>query len=1009
MRVLIYGPAGSGKTQKLLDEYLRLKRADIFREDVYYLVPTAEHADRIKDLVLQKINPLFKAHIQTFDELICGGQYLTPIAGQMLLQQICRRLAPRLLYFQDALHSPAFYSGLAELLSELKNYRVNIPEFLARLQNLNPAKSADLGLILAEYADCLRRAGLQDKAAVMENYRAPDTDLTVFIDGFMEFTPLQYAQIQKLAARPNNNIYVTATYPAGQIPAELHGQFLALGFAPEPALKYLRSAAADLQTFALHWQTAGSNKQIKDLQRQIEAQKTAGRNTGAARGLYPCANVTVLTAGNRLQEVEAIAREILKIKTPAVSWNDIAIILRGIGGYQFLFNEVFGHYHIPVEIHEGIAVRSNQFIGWLLSLREAGSDIGVLFSLLKSAYVPVDKAPVHALEFRLAENPEADVFTLLPALPEYAGRREFLELQAYLEKIAKYSAQLQNAGDFAELKAALTGFYADNDCAAALRRDSANPELKVTVQHSNRAYAKLLEILDALQKHRGELVFPPVELWEIFLHALQDKTSARKRNGEQVQVYDALSARQKDYRIVFLADLTLRSWPAGAGESLLLKDYEKEQLAPGLKRAPDKLRNEDLLFYLAFTRASQQIYLSCAQREAGGAQLKASPYLTAVRDFFRVKEITYTRSAVFSPDMQEPPLSRHEYEQTAIYRFFNRPDEERKSAREKDLDFISAVLRQKNSPPELHQFTPGSAAERQKLNQFSVTQLYTYSRCAFRFFCAAVLRLRGRPEDTLTMTMGLVMHKILEYYYQKHLMLKDLSARDCAAADPGRELDELTRRVWTEDFQAELRHILPGQAAAERKRISALLQRFIQQDLQLLPERGFWPAALEQKLQVSPDADTAYHFNGYTLTGIIDRVDTDQCGNFLIVDYKSSVLPALTPDKLDAGVLPQALIYALIYQELFGQKAAGAEYRSLKQNKSAGLYAADFPQLTKKDSARLPPEEFKKILAKIKKTLTAYFAAIQRGEFQRQNDPDCCADYCPAAEICRQAQCGAKI
>lgn len=940
-KALYYGSADADLTSVLLEKYLELKKENIFRKDIYYLVPTAEHADRIKTLALEKLNPLFSDNIATLSEFFQTGNELSELERQTIFYKICQDLD--LEYFHSAKHSPAFYSGLAELFNELQDYCIDQKLFIEKLAGLNSRKARDLEKIFAEYEKYLPPENSGQNSAVA---------LTIFIDGFSDFTPWQYAQIQKLANNPQNNIYISLTYirPFAKQLSPVFTTLQKFGFETKEITDHQRQLSEDLRDFAVNWGTP---------------------QTSAAQ------NVKIISAGNRLLEIEAIAREIIQQKNQNNNWSDFALIFRSIGSYQFLINEIFSQYKIPVEVHEGIAVSANPFCSWILSLRDANSDQEILFSLLKSAYAQVDKTLIDKLEFTAAENSDCDLASALP------------ELTAYIQNVLQKSQALQAATEFSQLRNILEKFYEENNCAKIFKSDRNNPNLKYTILQNNRSYAYLLETLDNLQKLKDKLgvSVAPENLWDLFISSLNEKTSARQRNGDQVQVYDALSARQKDYKTVFLADLTLRSWPAGATESLLLKDYEKEQLQETLKfkRRSERILNEDIIFYQAFTRAGEKVYLCLAAKEASDKKLSPSPYLNMLKKFFPDLPIIKYESPAILTDSE--PLCREEYEQTAIYRFFNQPKN-----KETDLKFILDILAQKNDPAKLHYFTEAVKPELEKLRRFSVTQLEKYSRCALRFFYEDVLKLRGKPEDTTILTMGTLLHEVLEKYYQL----------------PSPDLQNILEEVWnSEKFTEDLRHILPRQAQAERKKLLTILQAFIDNDIAKSEERGFQPAEFEYKLKGA----TVYTFGDNTLTGTIDRIDKNTAGDFLVVDYKTGALPGVKQlrtkadedkdeSELTIKILPQVLIYAFIYQEQSKLNIAGAEYASIKKKARAGLY--NNANLTKPDKlVNLPA-----LLQKIKNKTKDYFSAIQNGEFQMQNDEAYCQQYCTAGQICRKEQTG---
>ncbi|MDR1113573.1 MAG: PD-(D/E)XK nuclease family protein [Candidatus Margulisbacteria bacterium] len=1006
MHTLLYGPAGCGKTTRLCAEYVALKKENPLRRDVYFLVPTEEHAERIKDLILEKLagNCLAAGNIQTLDSFIYQGDHISELKKQLLLQKICASLDLRK-YFKpepdNALPaSPDFFAALSGLISELKTYRVFGENFLDRLPNQD--KKVELKKIFAAYQAELSAQKLLDKEDSAQNFQPPDRNAIIFIDGFTEFTPLQFEIIQQLSTderrlvvtlplgAPDNKLFMPAQKTAAK--------FKALGFQTTALEKSWRSPDKILQALALHW----------------GEKLPPAKNTAS---LPDCASVKILAAGNRLQEIEAIAREILAQKKEAQAkqtpfhWSDIALIFRRIGNYQFLVNEVFQRYGIPVEIHEGINLR-NQFIEWLLSLREAltgeqdeNSDASVnsetLLALLKSAYARYDRQPL---------DPEA-VTALETALSFQPTVKEILavcdqRLANYLSKVFALSAKLRAAQNFGQIKEILEEFYKFNACRAALEADLKIPELETGVTHVNRAYSRLLEILDELQEIQPSWLTAD-ELWPRLLYSLQELTAARKRNGEQVQVYDAPSARQKDYKIVFLADLTSNSFPARAAESALLKDYEKAELGHAeLKLIGDKILNENLFFYQMLTRAQEKLYLSYADREASGGALKPSHFLAELQNFTaqkfgqKIARVYYTYAQLLGA---AEPLCRSEYERLYIYRaYWEKWQAARanlsladipENQRETDLRFLTEVVRRKNDPKNLRQAAEHTAQELQKLKKFSAKGLETFSRCAFRYFCEQVLNLqRYQPASFYAADypaiLGTIQHATLAAYYDP--------------ANQRRPLAEIYQRLYPpRKFQEQFPHMPRRQAELEYQKTLAVLKNFVELDEILQKERRAVALHCEYEFRQDPKtgADRRYPIDGNFISGVIDRIDKIGENFFLVLDYKTGALPQISAKSLDQKILPQAWLYALLYQSVTGLQSAGAEYVRLKNNERRGIYLKDPNVFSKGISAA----EITNLFEKTQNLIREYFAALQSGNFYQNHDKTFCRK-CPAEEVCRKKQ-----
>ncbi|GBR74614.1 ATP-dependent helicase/nuclease subunit B [Candidatus Termititenax aidoneus] len=983
-----------------------MKKENPLRRDIYFLVPTEEHAERIKDLVLEKLagQCLAAGNIQTLDSFIYQGDYISELKKQLLLQKICAGLDLSK-YFKPETNSallanPDFFAALSDLISELKTYRVFGKNFLDKLPN--PDKKAELEKIFAAYQAELAAQKLPDKEDSAKNFQPPEHCAVIFIDGFTEFTPLQFEIIQRLGTDGRR---LVVTLPLGAPDNKLFmptqktaAKFKALGFQTAALEKSWRSPDQILQALALHWG-----------EKLPSAKNTAD--------LPECGGVKILAAGNRLQEIEAIAREILAQKKAAQAkqaqfhWSDTALIFRRIGNYQFLINEVFQRYGIPVEIHEGINLR-NQFIEWLLSLRDVlageqdeNSDASVnsetLLALLKSAYAkhdqqPLDPEAVTALETALSFQP-----TIKEVLA-VCDRR----LADYLPEVFALSAKLRAAQNFSQIKETLAEFYKFNACRAALEADLEIPELETGVTHVNRAYSRLLEILDELQEIQPSWLAAD-ELWPRLLYSLRELTAARKRNGDQVQVYDAPSARQKDYKIVFLADLTSNSFPARAAESALLKDYEKAELgSTELKLTGAKILNENLFFYQMLTRAQEKLYLSYADREASGGVLKPSHFLAELQNFTaqkfgqKIARAYYTYAQLFS---EAEPLCRSEYERLYIYRAYLEKWQTARAnlsladipenQRETDLRFLTEVVRRKNDPKNLRQAVENTAQELQKLKKFSAKGLETFSRCAFRYFCEQVLNLRtyqppSHYDADYPAILGTIQHETLAAYYNP--------------ANPRRPLEEIYCQLYPpQKFQEQFPNMPRRQAELEQQKTLAILKNFVELDENLQKERRAAVLHCEYEFRQNPKtgADRRYPIDDNFISGVIDRIDKIGENFFLILDYKPGALPPISAKSLDQKILPQAWLYALLYQSATGLQAAGAEYVRLKNNERRGIYLKEPNVFSKGISAA----EITNLFEKTQNLIREHFAALQSGNFYQNHDNTFCRK-CPAEEVCRKKQ-----
>lgn len=143
-QVLLVGPAGCGKSEKLLQIFEeRLAVENPLAPQSFFIVPTQEHAERIiQVLVTRGVAGFFSNRITTLDDLIekffetpnpPAASNLTKIAVmRKILAEDCG------IYFEKIRGKPGFLSLMLNFISELKDHCWTVESFraeMARLKN----------------------------------------------------------------------------------------------------------------------------------------------------------------------------------------------------------------------------------------------------------------------------------------------------------------------------------------------------------------------------------------------------------------------------------------------------------------------------------------------------------------------------------------------------------------------------------------------------------------------------------------------------------------------------------------------------------------------------------------------------------------------------------------------------------------------------------------------------------------------------------------------------------
>ena len=354
---ILAGPAGIGKTQESLEQFLKLTRRtkNPFQADVLYLLPSAEHRERILDLILRKEGSgFFGERILTFNrlmqDLLKKGDFelATDAQRRFLLSDIITTQAADV--FSSVRDLPGFLESLSDFLGELKDSMMSLEGFrkaVQKLKKLHPewaAKYEALFEIYKSYENRLEGLGLRDrrdglfllKETLNREGAGQPRFHHIFVDGFFDFSRSQIEFLDWLGER-SQRVTLAMTVECSEERKELF----------EIPLQTIRELEKrGFQTVELR---ASSNyRALSPTLTHLEKNLFKAGAESLSSG-----DILILEATGLRGEAEMIAREIRRlVKTLGIHFSDIAIILRRMGKYDGILRAVFREFDIPSEIHE---------------------------------------------------------------------------------------------------------------------------------------------------------------------------------------------------------------------------------------------------------------------------------------------------------------------------------------------------------------------------------------------------------------------------------------------------------------------------------------------------------------------------------------------------------------------------------------------------------------------------------------------------------------------------------
>ena len=208
----------------------------------------------------------------------------------------------------------------------------------------------------------------------------------------------------------------------------------------------------------------------------------------------------------------------------------------------------------------------------------------------------------------------------------------------------------------------------------------------------------------------------------------------------------------------------------------------------------------------------------------------------------------------------------------------------------------------------------------------SPSAIESYLECPQKWFIERRLDARELDEGFGPLEKGSFAHSALQTFYGRfrELGFSKVNTENLPEAQACMEavLDELESAQAA--YEPGENRLIPVDEL-ERREMAALKRRltdYLSFEAQLLPT--FHPAFLEYHI----DPDHAAGYAGFNLTGIVDRIDVDDAGHAVIIDYKGSVTDA----HAIAGKTPaqmgkvQTRMYARAVERALGLNVVAALY-----------------------------------------------------------------------------------
>lgn len=1000
---LIAGRAGSGKTHHCLSEACReLQRSRVDGPRLVLLVPEQAGLQMERALLSMLTPPsLGRCEVLSFRRLAfrifsesLGPQPLpmTPTGRQMALRYIIARHARSLREFSKVSDRPGFLTAVASGIVELIQEAVT-PDDLdaaatAAESDNDPTSSRlhDMAVIFRAYLEYLGSERV-DPEAVLDLARSQVASLKwpdgsrIWIDGFAGLTQQQIRMIIALSGRAMSVDVALLLDPLtrGLGDVELPLDDLSLFARTERTWFTLAQAAQEAGIAVDEPVILGESglprfsraPQLAELERKLFR---SFADTGSRTSSVPLsqASVQIVVSPDRRKEVDAAVTAIVDLvqrdESP-MRYRDIAIVVRELTPYHDLISSALAERQIPFFIDRRRPTYHHplvQFVRALTGLIGSAPYGQSILAILKSGLSGLDDDRAAAVEnYFLAHGLDrASLWETDWTYPTANRGGSGQGVQEAGDSLASINGSRQYLvatlrpwwpSDGAQIDRFLCHEWLER-LLAALERfrvrmkllywiDDAMNEGRIdeAAEHEH-VWDELAKLFDEADGTLGRESMTGRQFREVIESGLADFTLGLVPSTlDQVLVSSIERSRHPPIRAAFVLGFCEGQFPARILDDDIFGEDDRRRLqSSGVTLNLDrsqKLLDERMLAYIAFTRPSELLWVSYPGADETGKPLSPSPYLPPLKSASGAVPIAATdrlRTDAAWPESAadissvtaltscivdrirgwcEGRLSPSEAaDWHAIYNWSRSCGSVR--------GFVQAALQSLKKPQEA-KLTPGAReAIWRRPYRTSVTALETYAECPFKHFAGQGLRLEPRPIHELSrLDLGRIYHEVLEQFVAE-LSDAGLTLRDVSSDDIARSLSRLFEHVvpqYAETVRIDENKIQGTVARGERELLAAKEgERFS------LGQASLKPIATEQVFGMSGDNPLpalvlkTIQGESVELRGKMDRIDLLRSGNntlAVVFDYKRSLGRSLKLDEAFHGLSLQLLAYLLVIKD----------------------------------------------------------------------------------------------
>ena len=801
----ILGRSGTGKTSLCIKGVVEalLDKGDC--RPLVLLVPEqatyqAEHSI----LADERIGGYNRLNVLSFERLqflLLGKNQsyrsVSRIGREMIVHRILGERQKELRLLGRAANSPGLGGQMADAIAELLQYAKGVDDVDRLIEALETDESeklaalkfADIGLIFKEYLKFIEGRFIDPDMQMVRACRAvAEAEFVkgarLWVDGFAGFTSSEFAILTELLREASDTKIALCLDPANLNSAETDpgGLFYPTECTYAALLDIIKKCKLPLaESISLKKPLRFASDSLGHVECNIF--KEQPKKSASAE------NITVTSAPNARGEVRFVAEQILNlVKDKGLRFRDIGVVASDIETYQHYIKAYFDDYGIPFFLDKRKKLNQHPLIHLVCSAMQivvgnfAASDI---FAYLKSGLADLENDDIDLLEnYCLAFGVTGG---------DWQNKRDWGfqdEKEQHFDERYINGIRVKVRGPLLKLQASLSlgdnktetvtaerftrsifDFLDDlgvNERIGCWIKEAEDGADLAAVDEHRQFYDEFTDIFDELTEIFGDRELGATDFFAIINSAFSQLQLAFIPPAlDQVLVGSIERSRHPDLKVVFLVGVTQKQFPSPLSTKSILTDTDRcaaekvdFALAPGISQT---LAQRRYLAYIAFTRASDFLYITYPAADEKGAAIPCSQFIAELESVFEklVRQSVSDEQTGIDNIHTESQLLNLLCSQSDKEPFGELLDAVCKDAQLGELGGVAVSAINYDNCAMLDKEVVEDFFGRE-LNS-SATALGTFAQCRYKYFARYILELQERAEFRLRpLDIGKFYHYILD-------------------------------------------------------------------------------------------------------------------------------------------------------------------------------------------------------------------------------------------------------